>query len=987
MALDNDKISNSPHVVGIGASAGGLEALEAFFQNMPEDAPLAFIVIQHLSPDYKSLMVELLSKKTKLQVQRAEEGMEVEIGNIYLIPPKKNLRIFHHRLLLDDKSSSTLVNLPIDIFLQSLAEDCGEKAIAVILSGTGSDGTRGVRQIKECGGLILVQDETSAKFDGMPKSAIATGTADFIMPPEDMPAQLLSYISHPYVSGRKLNDQLLEDGDSLTRIFSKLREKTKIDFTHYKPNTVSRRIERRMSVNQVSDLDSYVKFISTSPGEITALYKDLLIGVTSFFRDQEVMQELGEIWLPELLKSCQKDELRFWVAGCSTGEEAYTLGIIAREVMESTGITKDIKIFATDIDADAINVAGSGRYPESITCDIAPNLLAKYFVKNEDSYHISRRIREMVVFARHNLLNDPPFTNISLLSCRNLLIYLQSILQVKAFDMFNFSLNQDGILLLGTSETIGDRDDYFAPLNQKLKLYKSLGKRRQPHDTHLTMRKRPTDQAFKALRQKNTFREDNERLLATFLEKATANYLPLSAIVNEHMDIIHIIGDRPGFFRLSAGPAHLDITRTAPEPFSIPLATGLQKVFRTQEELRYSNIHLKQDGKLISYNINIIPITKGYTKMAAVFFEQQKLPEETEKIETSVYDINHETEQRIKDLERELQFAKENLQATIEELETTNEELQATNEELLASNEELQSTNEELQSTNEELYTVNSELQNNIIELTERNNDVDNLLTSSRIGTLLLTEDLEIRRFSHQISNIFNIIESDIGRPIDHIRHRLKDSDPIKLIDDVAKTGEPRETEVLSDTDTLYLLRILPYTIGPESYAGIVLTCIDISKHDRVEKRLADSEKMYQDLFATMATGVVYQDRQGKIISANPAAERLLGLSLDQMRGVSSFDPRWKTMREDGTPLPGDQHPAMVSLQTGKPVYGFVMGVFNPVMESTRWLIVSSSPQFHENEKEPYQVYTTFEDITDRALPQFSCSNPECSKTKETKHD
>ena len=468
------------YCIGIGASAGGLEAIETFFTHMQADSGFAFVVVQHLSPDYKSLMVELLSKKTAMQVLRAEDGMVVEANKVYLIPPKKNLTIFHGKLLLDEQDYSRGLNLPIDIFLRSLAEDQAEKAVGIILSGTGSDGMRGTRTIKENGGMIMVQSEDSAKFDGMPRSAISTGLADFVLPPEDMPKQLLAFAKHPFTAKTERAEALLSDEDGLTRIFALLREKSKVDFTYYKPTTVTRRIERRMSVNQFDNIRDYVSYLQEYPGEIMALYRELLIGVTSFFRDQEAFNLLGEKWLPELIENSSNREIRFWVSGCSTGEEAYTFAILARECMERIGKYFDVKIFATDVDKDAILRAGAGVYPASIAADLSPRLLAKYFYNRDDNFQIARNIREMVVFAQHNLIKDPPFTNIDLVSCRNLLIYLQPVLQKKVMDLINFSLNPKGLLVLGTSETIGDMTNHFEPLSQKLKIYRSTGRAEIP---------------------------------------------------------------------------------------------------------------------------------------------------------------------------------------------------------------------------------------------------------------------------------------------------------------------------------------------------------------------------------------------------------------------------------------------------------------------------------------------------------------------------
>ncbi|MBF0201590.1 MAG: chemotaxis protein CheR, partial [Desulfamplus sp.] len=770
---EKDSANKVTHYVGVGASAGGLEAIEDFFSSMPIDSNLAFIVIQHLSPDYKSLMVELLSKKTSIPVHRSEDGMEVRPNNIYMIPPKKNLSIFHGKLILKEKDSTRGMNLPIDIFLRSLAQDKGERAIAVILSGTGSDGARGVRAIKEHGGMVMVQDESSAKFDGMPRAAISTGVADFILAPREMADQLMAFVGHPYVARQKQSRTLLSDEKGLSRIFFELREKTGVDFTYYKPSTITRRIERRMTVNQIRDLEDYVRYLQLYPSEVMTLYKELLIGVTNFFRDTEAMNELMEHCLPELIRQAGNRELRFWVTACSTGEEAYTIAILVKEAMEKIGVTRDVKIFATDLDRDAVMHAGNGLYPESIAADMAPRLLGKYFYRRDDNYQIVRHIREMVVFAQHNLVKDPPFTKIDLISCRNLLIYLQPVLQQKVLNMFNFSLKPGGILFLGTSETIGEMTNCFETVSQRCKIYRSTGREPLYHQCIQTPRKKRNDLTenfpfhFRENPGKNrTTRESS--IVERYMNILEKEFLPLSVIVNDQMELIHVFGDTNGFFKVPSGPRLYDITRMVVKELSIPLATGIQKVFRTKTPLVYSNIEFKVNELHRKIRLRIIPMPekRGDDSLVAVFFEEiknknhfQSDDDTSSSMET--YDIDKDIQQRIKDLEIELQFSKENLQATIEELETSNEELQATNEELLASNEELQSTNEELQSTNEELFTVNSEYQNKITELTEMNNDVENLLSSSGINILILDENCEIRKYSPEITGIFNILEKD----------------------------------------------------------------------------------------------------------------------------------------------------------------------------------------------------------------------------------
>jgi two-component system CheB/CheR fusion protein len=1087
---------------GIGASAGGLEALEAFFSRMTPKSGLAFIVIQHLSPDYKSLMVELLSKRTEMKVLRAEEGMVVEADKVYLIPPKKNLSIFHGKLLLSDPDHSKGLNLPIDVFLRSLADDQAEKAVGIILSGTGSDGVRGIRAIKEAGGMVMVQSEDSAKFDGMPRSAASTGLADFILAPEEMPENLVAFARHPYAAAADRPKALLSDEDGLTRIFALLRERTKVDFTYYKPSTILRRIERRMTVNQVQDLRDYVKLMESRGTEIMTLYRELLIGVTSFYRDREVFEELENIYLPELLSAKEGREVRFWTAGCSTGEEAYTLAIVTRECMEKMGRKFDVKIFATDLDRDAILHAGNGIYPESIAADLSPSILAKYFNLKEDRYRIDRSIREMVVFAQHNLIKDPPFTNIDLVSCRNLLIYLQPVLQRKAMDFFNFSLNPGGILLLGTSETTGEMAEYFESLHHKFKVYKSRGNRRGPIDT-LEIQKPPERRYWQTRTPFSGIGKvlrpgDEERLLERFLQSLGGDYVPLAVVVNERMEVLHILGEPEGYLKLGSGTLHNDISKMASKDLSIPITTGLQKVFKSGEELRYSNIRLyhQDESKIIQLRIKLLPTKKSQDPLAAVFIEEvESRPREESSGEGQNYDVGRETEQRIHDLEQELQFNRENLQATIEELETSNEELQATNEELLASNEELQSTNEELQSVNEELHTVNAEYQSKIIELTELNNDLDNLMATTCIGTLFLDENLDIRKFTPEMRRVFKILETDVGRPLHHINHLLADIDPLDIVREVEKSGRERELEVQTRDGLWFLMRVLPYQVGAGAISGVVLTFTDISGLkkaltdlysrdirlasiyraapvgvglviNRVIKEAGDrlcemtgysreelvdhsirmlypseedfdavgramdgngngseagtvesrwkrkdgtvfpvllssapldpenisdgstltvldltgtqkaredakkSEERFRVLFETMTEGVVYQDAKGEILSANPAAERILGIGRDKMRGRYTTDPGWKTIREDGTHFPGEELPAMEALRTGRPTTDVVLGVYNPRIDGNRWILVNAVPLFENGSQRPSQVYATFRDITERKLAE-----------------
>ncbi|MEW5786633.1 MAG: chemotaxis protein CheB [Pseudomonadota bacterium] len=897
------ELSEPSYYVCIGASAGGLEAIEAFFKQMPSDSGLAFVVVQHLSPDYKSLMAELLSKHTRMPVLRSEDGMAIESNHVYLIPPKKNLTIFHGKLLLSDQDPSRGVNLPIDIFMRSLAEDQGEKAIAIILSGTGSDGTRGIRAIKEQGGMIMVQSEESAKFDGMPKSAINTGLPDFILPPEEMPRLLQSFVKHPYAATVEGTPVMVTDEDALTRIFALLRESSKLDFTFYKPSTVVRRIERRMTVNQIRELRDYAHFLERYPAEVNTLYRELLIGVTSFYRDREAWEYLEADILPELIRRAAGKELRFWVAGCSTGEEAYTLAMVSREAMEREGRLADIKIFATDVDRDAVQRAGNGVYPESIVADLSPQLLTKYFQRKDDNFHIARHIREMVVFAPHNLLKDPPFTNIDFISCRNLLIYLQPVLQKKALNLFSFSLNPEGVLFLGSSETVGDAADLFDAQHLKLRMFRSRGKRRLS-DSQEVNAYAQTGMPTRVIRlgQRHLLRPgEDERLLSRLLDCLSGDLLPLTLVVNEGLELLHVLGDAEGFLHMPSGKMHNDVTRLAAKDLAIPLATGLQKVFKTGEEVAYTNVHVKgKDAtRVVRMRIRPLPEKKGQVPLAAVLIEPVEVKPAVSG-PSVVYDLDREAEQRIRDLEAELQFTRENLQATVEELETSNEELQATNEELLASNEELQSTNEELQSVNEELYTVNAEYQTKIAELSQLNNDLDNLISGTGIATLFLDDELRVRRYTPALTHLCRITDGDLGRPLEDISHQLLDVDLPMLARQVQIGRQALEREACTRDGRCYLLECHPYRIGIEYTAAVVLNLVSITTLKQAQAALADNQRHYRRLFDEAPHLICLLDADGRLRESNAYAQEALGYSQEDMAGMNALDLVHPDERESG---------------------------------------------------------------------------------------
>ncbi|MFO7911036.1 MAG: chemotaxis protein CheB [Desulfotignum sp.] len=823
-------LKSPSHIIGVGASAGGLMALEAFFKQVPLKTGLAFVVIQHLPPDHKSMMAELLARHTQLSILYIQDDMPVAPDSIYLIPPGYNITLFHNRFLLSrHKNHPRQLNLPIDTFLASLAEDQEDKAMAVILSGTGSDGSRGVRHIKEKFGIVLAQDPASAQFDGMPGNAIETGTVDFILPPEQMAQQILTCIRHPFARQVTRKPGIIVDETGLTRIFSLLRETHRLDFTYYKQATVLRRIERRMTINQMHELGDYITFIENHPKEITTLYNELLIGVTSFFRDPDAYLFLAKQVLPKLFSEYGKHDIRFWVEGCSSGEEAYSLAILCHECMETMKKQVPVKIFATDVDKRAVSRASEGHYPESITADLTPGQLVKYFVKKEGSYQISRQIREMVVFARHNILKDPPFTRIDLVSCRNLLIYLQPVLQKRALEKFNFSLRPGGILFLGASESIGEMHYYFDALSHKWKIFSSRGKRSRidgMNDLYV-----PERYERKALHPHHgpAVSLVHERTQEKLLQALARRYVDLTVLVNADNEILHVLGDTEKFLKFPSGKPVNQISKILVKEMVVPVTAGLQKVFKDNVPVMYSQIYIQRDSIVTTAKMEIHPIAVKADEqaLAAIFIEDIKSGPGTQNQDVQEIDIHFE--KRVEYLEDELQFTRESLQTTIEELETSNEELGATNEELMASNEELQSTNEELQSVNQELYTVNAEYQGKNLELIEIKNDLENLFANLQIPVMFLDENLEIRQFTPQINTLFNITPKDAGRPLDHLVHNFKGFDLTATLRTAMAEKTIVDQEVITTDNRRFLMKLYPYKVSKNYTSGAVVIFVDIN--------------------------------------------------------------------------------------------------------------------------------------------------------------
>lgn len=867
-------------IVGIGASAGGLEALQRFFDAVPGDSDLAYVVVQHLSPVHKSLMVDLLAKHTAMDVVQASDGVPVERNTVYLLPPGKHLSIQDGRLLLTAKDAGSGMSLPIDIFFTALANDQGPLAMGVILSGTGSDGTRGLLAIKSAGGFAGVQTPETAQFDGMPRSAIATGQVDVALPPDALPARLIEHARRTLARTRTVTAKRRDGAsDPLAQIVAAIRSVTGVDFSHYKLATLLRRIERRMHATGLESMDEYAALLRRNNAEAVTLYKEMLIGVTRFFRDESAFATLADKAVSSLLSNrSPTDMVRVWVCGCATGEEAYSIAILFAEAQERLGRSFDVKVFATDIDQDSIEHAGLGEYPRSIAEDVSQERLARFFTQRGDTYVVSRDIRRMVVFAVHNIMRDPPFTKIDLVSCRNLLIYMDQPLQRKVLSLFQYALRQSGFLFLGTSETLGDIQSDFHTMDGRGKLFQSL----RAGSFRLSRLLVPTVAAPLARHSDEATSHAMEEGAAideaiTVLMKA---YVPPCLLVNEQMNIMHVFGDASAILKVPAGDATLSALKLLPSSIAMVTGTALNRAFRSGEEFSLSNIPVRDREGVTSLSLRVKPFVarKSGRRFALVLLDRAASPPQISNVDSD-FDLNADAAERIRGLEQELMSRGENLQATIEELETANEELQATNEELLASNEELQSTNEELQSVNEELYSVNAEYQAKVEELTEITNDLDNLLRSTEIGTVFLDGDFVIRRFTPAAANFINIIPRDVGRSITHLSTNIDYPSFQADIRAVFENHQPIERHVRVRNGRWILTRILPYLTDKNQVAGVVVTFVDVTAAKEAEQRL-------QTVLDSLPEHIAVTDHTGAIVTVNAAwrafAERNGSSALDR---------------------------------------------------------------------------------------------------------
>jgi two-component system, chemotaxis family, CheB/CheR fusion protein len=883
------KVTNVFPIVGLGASAGGLEALETFLSHMPPDSGMGFVIIQHLSPRHKSIMGSLLAKDTQMKVLEIKDGMKVKPNHVYLNPPNKDVTIINGALQLMDPVKTGGINLPIDSFFRSMAEEMGEKAVCVILSGTATDGTLGLKAIKEKGGLVMVQDPNSAKYDGMPRSAIATGMVDFILPVEKISEELAKYVKAPYI-GTSKKVSITDDriANNIQKVFSLIRSTTGHDLSNYKQTTIYRRIERRMAIQQLNHIADYVKYLQRTPSEVNMLFKDMLIGVTNFFRDPDAFKILKEQVLPGLLKNKNPEALiRIWIVGCSTGEEAYSIAILFFEAMNMVKQHFNIQIFASDIDAQAIDHARSGIYPDSIAADVSQERLKQYFLKEGNSFKIRKQIRDMVVFAVHNVIKDPPFSKIDLVSCRNMLIYMDSQLQKKVLPLCHYALNQDGILFLGTSESIGEFTDLFHPVDRKWKIFrcKHIFSQRAVDYTNMPFYHGP------GLDDIDEKKEPADRDIQQVANKVILeNFALPGVVVNEKFEIVHFMGKTDKFLETPVGKASFNILSMAREGLRFKLSTALHKAVNQQQSAAVTSLQIKHNGKFRTVNLTVRPLFEfaGPPGYLLVMFDDKTQPEASGK-HRGEKAAENTSDPVVASLEQELESTREHLQTSIEELETSNEELKSTNEELQSVNEELQSANEELetskeelQSTNEELLTVNTELQNKVDDLSQANNDINNLLASTQIGTIFLDTSLNIKRFTPAATDIFNLIPTDVGRPIIDITSKIRYDHLKKNARDVLDSLKLKEAEVQDTNNSWYAMRMSPYRTIENMIDGVVITFVDITKIKRAEMALRKSEMRCRRLAAVVKDSndaVTVHNFDGNITEWNKGAEKMYGYS------------------------------------------------------------------------------------------------------------
>lgn len=891
-------------IVGIGASAGGLEALEQFLSNVPENSGLGYVIIQHLDPTQKGMLPELLQRKSKMEVFQGADEMIVEPNCVYVIPPNKSMFILNGKLHLSEPLETRGMRLPIDFFLHSLADDQQEYGVGIILSGMCSDGTSGLREIKQKCGIVLVQSPETAKFDSMPLSAIDAMDIDIVASPSELPNKLLEFLKNASPSKSKLDIEV-KDKNSLEQIIILLRNYTGNDFSQYKKNTIYRRIERRMGVHKIDEITSYVHFLQKNPIEGDILFKELMIGVTNFFRDKLVWENLKKTVIPDIIKNIKSDSiLRAWIPGCSTGEEAYSLAIVFKEALikaNKTGVS--VQIFATDLDDNSIEAGRKGVYPVTIATDVSPERLKRFFVKMDEGYRVNTEVRGMVVFAQHNLTMHPPFTKIDFLSCRNLLIYLDSELQKKIIGLFYYSINPDGVLLLGSSESLGTQSYLFTTLDSKHKVYKksNIALVQDSFDFPSTLSR--SNPVVNIERSSDVGIPD----IQTLADQLLLQYFsPVGVLVNKDGDILYTSGRTGKYLEPSVGKANMNIFAMLRVGLRQEFPIAFRKALAQKGTVTLQNVKIGTNGDTQTLDICIQSIEQPQLlkgTVMIVFTEVDDVPTVDQLSKSSTKNQGKsKMSAELRHLRSEMQNTVEEMQTSQEELKSTNEELQSTNEELQSTNEELTSSKEEMQSLNEELQTVNAELLTKVDDYSRVNNDMKNLLNSTDIATLFLDKELNIRRFTDQLTMIFKLIKSDIGRPF---TDQVSDLIYPELSEDaleVLKTLVFIEKQIPAKDDRWFSIRIMPYRTFDDRIDGLVITFINISDMKKMEVELEENLQMGRMLLDSCSDISISLSAMGDIKEFNPKAALFFGKSREDVIGknyVKMFVPETEWIKTD----------------------------------------------------------------------------------------
>ncbi|MGB7933744.1 MAG: chemotaxis protein CheB [Gammaproteobacteria bacterium] len=905
-------------VVGLVASAGGMDAYKAFLGTMPANNGMAFVLIPHLDPRHESLMAPLLARHTEMRIMEARDQQPLQPDHIYVIPPNRHLTLRAGVIQLSHPPEKVGGEIAIDPFLFSLADDQQERAICVILSGTGNHGTLGLKAVKAGGGMVMVQEPSTAEYDRMPRSAIDTGLADYVLPPGDMPAVLMKYVRHLTVAAAGVPEPAAVK-DDLEQVLALLRERSNFDFLAYRKRMLLRRIQRRMGLNQMERLPDYLTLLRKQPEELERLARDLLISVTSFFRDPEMFHVLETRVLPALLTARgAHDTVRIWVPGCATGEEAYSLAMLLVERVDTIGKDSLPQVFATDVDRRALEVARRGIYPDSVLMDLSHQRLHRFFTRVDDvHWQVKKPLREMVLFAPHNLLSDTPFSRLDLVSCRNLFIYLEPHAQQTLLELFHFALNDGGFLILGPSESIGRQLDLYQPFSKKWRIFRRTSRTRRavislpvlPGGHPGTLSQTPvTDSAAAA----NLSELTRNTLLA--------DYAPAAVVIDQHYQVHHYSGPTHLYLQQPGGAPSQDLLTLANPGMRPRLRTVVQRVMQEHQRVDISGIGIKRAGCNVAVRLSSQPLRSKGAEEGLILVTFQDVPGAPDNAGDGAARPAVD-EELVQQLEHELKTTREELQSTIEELESSNEELRASNEEAMSVNEELQSANEELetskeelQSLNEELSSVNAQLQDKVNELEGTTDDMANLMASVDVPILFLAANSTIHRFTPGATRLFNLIDSDIGRPLSHITMRFEDPELARDIDLALQGRIPPEREVHTEQEQWYLRRITAYRTASRRMEGIVLSFIDVTSHKQAELELRDmaesleqrvverSAQLRQErnfnnaILNTVASLILVVDTEGRVVRYNRACETLTGYNFAEFIGSRAW---WKLVPEE----------------------------------------------------------------------------------------